>query len=173
MSFLTARFRRSQIASVNHGAAFSARLARGVDLRTAASTDHLHTSHEVPFPAPICSNYTPVAVLHRTLLLQCAGCPILSAVSSRKGWEPRIPTNGPGIGFSGYGEVGPLSAERPDVVHHEPQPAKPTASPIPKYSAFQATYFLFPPTFYAFRISSSRRPESLAKSANNLQLIKW
>jgi len=91
------------------------------------------------------------------------GCPILSAVSSRKGWEPRIPTNGPGIGFSGYGEVGPLSAERPDVGYHEPQPAKPTASPIPKYSAFQATYFLFPPTFYAFRISSSCRPESLAK----------
>ena len=101
------------------------------------------------------------------------GCPILSAVSSRKGWEPRIPTNGPGIEFSGYGEVSPLSAERPDVGHHEPQPAKPTASPIPKYSAFQATYLLFPPTFYAFRISSSCRPETLAKSANNLQLIKW
>jgi hypothetical protein len=101
------------------------------------------------------------------------GCPILSAVSSRKGWEPRIPTNGPGIGFLGCGEVGPLSAERPDSGHHEPQPAKPTASPIPKYSAFQATYFLFPPTFYAFRISSSCRPKSLAKSANNLQLIKW
>jgi hypothetical protein len=38
---------------------------------------------------------------------------------------------------------------------------------------FKPLIFLFPPTFYAFRISSSRRPESLAKSANDLQLIKW
>lgn len=45
--------------------------------------------------------------------------------------------------------------------------------PSQNIQLFKPPIFLFPYTFYAFRISSSCRPESLAKSANNLQLIKW
>ena len=77
------------------------------------------------------------------------GCPILSAASSRKGWEPRIPTNGPGKAFSGYGEVGPLRAERPDVKHDEPQPAMPTAPP-PKTISFSTHLIPFPVHFFCF-----------------------
>ena len=86
------------------------------------------------------------------------GCPILSAVSSRKGWEPRIPTNGPGIGFSGYGEVGPLSAERPDLGHQEPQPAKPTASPIQNIQLFKPLISSSRPLFmlFEFRLLAAR-----------------
>jgi hypothetical protein len=39
----------------------------------------------------------------------------------------------------------------PDMGYHKPQTAKPKATPLPKQSVFQPTFFLFPSTIYAFQ----------------------
>jgi hypothetical protein len=56
--------------------------------------------------------------------------------------------------------------------YHEPQPAKPTATPLPKKSVFQPTYFLFPSTFYAFQTRLFAAQNLLQKKPDILLLIK-